>query len=77
MRLCTLFRNELGSNAMNTLSCVNLPTAGRGLPGGNSLFLCRQEKEAKEGDPDIPDDPDTQRCQVGGAELAPLLLGLF
>jgi hypothetical protein len=32
---------------------------------------------AKEGDPNIPEVPDTQRCRVGGAELAPLLLGLF
>ena len=52
-------------------------TAGRGLPGGKSLFLFRQEKGSKEGDPDIPEDPDTQHCRVGVAELAPLLLSLF
>jgi hypothetical protein len=58
-------------------SCVNLPTAGRGLPGGKSLFLSRQEKGPKEGDPDIPEVSDTQPCWVGVAELAPLLLSLF
>jgi hypothetical protein len=47
------------------------------LPGGKFLFLLRQEKEPKEGDPDIPETSDTQRCRVGVAELAPLLQSLF
>jgi hypothetical protein len=37
------------------------------LPGGKFLFLFRQEKEPKEGDPDTPEVSDTQRCRVGGA----------
>jgi hypothetical protein len=57
----------MGSDARDSPSRVNLPTAGRGLPGGKFLFLFRQEKEPKEGDPDIPEISDTQRCRVGGA----------
>jgi hypothetical protein len=49
---------------------------GRGLPGGKFLFLSRQEKKPKEGDPNIPALrlPDSQACQAGGEELAPHLL---
>ena len=70
-------KKTMWTDAIDLPSRINLPAAGRGLPGGKSLFLFRQEKGPKEGDPDIPDDPDTQRCLAGGAELAPLLLSLF
>jgi hypothetical protein len=33
---------------------------GRGLPGGKFLFLSRQEKEPKEGDPNSPEFPKTE-----------------
>ena len=36
---------------------AELLTVGRGLPGCKFLFLSRQEKEPKEGDPDIPEFP--------------------
>jgi hypothetical protein len=33
------------------------------LPGGKFLFLSRQEKEPKEGDPDIPEFPKIKRVR--------------
>jgi hypothetical protein len=41
---------------------AGLLTVGRGLPGGKFLFLSRQEKEPKEGDPDIPEFPKIRRA---------------
>jgi len=54
-------------------------TVGRGLPGGKSLFLFAQEKEPKEGHPDITAlrVPESRTCRVGGEEPAPLLLDGF
>jgi hypothetical protein len=41
---------------------AGLLTVGRGLPGGKFLFLSRQEKEPKEGDPDSPETPKIKRA---------------
>jgi hypothetical protein len=38
-----------------------LLTIGRGLPGSKFLFLLAQEKEPKEGHPDIPETPKIKR----------------
>jgi hypothetical protein len=35
-------------------------TVGRGLPGSKFLFLSRQEKKPKEGDPNIPEFPEIE-----------------
>jgi hypothetical protein len=36
---------------------------GRGLPGGKFLFLSRQEKEPKEGDPNSPEFPKIESAE--------------
>jgi hypothetical protein len=36
---------------------------GRGLPGGKFLFLSRQEKEPKEGDPNSPEFPKIEPAE--------------
>jgi hypothetical protein len=49
--------------------------AGRGLPGGKSLFLVRPRKRnQKEGRPNIPETSENQACRTGVEEFASLLL---
>jgi hypothetical protein len=54
---------------------AELLTVGRGLPGGKSLsFASPKESNQRKGDPAHPRNPENRACQVGGKELAPLLL---